>query len=79
MFRPAPIRICWARFYDPKNYNIEYSENDSTDYPPIIQDPANPANNVAEHPGSWELFRKMLSTWALELGLVDESNQTSLT
>ena len=67
------MRISWHRFYDPKDYNIEYSGNDNTDHPPIVQDPANPANNVAEHPMSWTLFRKFIGQWAVDLGLTEEN------
>uniref|UniRef100_H2XZL5 2'-5'-oligoadenylate synthetase 1 domain-containing protein n=1 Tax=Ciona intestinalis TaxID=7719 RepID=H2XZL5_CIOIN len=56
--KPAPVRISWSRFYEPKDYNIEYSSSGNTECPPIIQDPANPANNVAERPVSWHPFRQ---------------------
>ncbi|XP_076822448.1 uncharacterized protein LOC143468872 isoform X1 [Clavelina lepadiformis] len=76
--RPAPMRIAWSRFYDPKDYNIEYSGSMSGECPPIVQDPANPANNVAETPVSWLPFRRMLEAWAHDLGLMESPSVTSL-
>lgn len=39
---------------------------------PIIQDPANPASNVAERPVSWTPFCKAVERWAHTLGLMHE-------
>ena len=72
------MRIAWSRFYDPKDYNIEYSGSMSGECPPIVQDPANPANNVAEMPVSWLPFRRMLEAWAHDLGLMESPSVTSL-
>nr|XP_026691711.1 2'-5'-oligoadenylate synthase 2-like [Ciona intestinalis] len=77
--KPAPVRISWSRFYEPKDYNIEYSSSGNTECPPIIQDPANPANNVAERPVSWHPFRQMLEVWAHDLGMMEEGTLLPIT
>ena len=71
------VKLSWSRFYDTNDFNIEYSSNEDTDCPPIVQDPANPANNVAERPVSWIPFRKKLEKWAQNLQLIKERPQMS--
>jgi len=71
------VKLSWSRFYDTNDFNIEYSSNEDSDCPPIVQDPANPANNVAERPVSWIPFRKKLEKWAQNLQLIKERPQMS--
>jgi len=70
--KPTRVRLSWSRFYDPTEYNIEYSGHESRDCPPIVQDPANPANNVAERPISWVLFRRHVDLLGHRLHLMKD-------
>ena len=77
--RTAAIRVSWGRYYDPKDYNIEYNVGPNLNCPPIIQDPANPANNVAERPLSWTPFRQHLEKWAKDFGFMEEGTLLPIT
>nr|XP_039274346.1 uncharacterized protein LOC120348292 [Styela clava] len=66
------IKLSWGRFYDPGDYSIEYTgttDGNAASFP-LIQDPANPLNNIAERPLSWLPFCKAVEKWAQTLGIM---------
>ncbi|XP_019634118.1 PREDICTED: uncharacterized protein LOC109477353 isoform X4 [Branchiostoma belcheri] len=60
----AMTRLSWNKFYEPPSFRIEHMTT-----LPVVQDPANPAINVAEFLGTWASFHTETMLWAQKLGL----------
>ncbi|XP_066283266.1 uncharacterized protein [Branchiostoma lanceolatum] len=60
----AMTRLSWNKYYEPPSFRIEHMTT-----LPVVQDPANPAINVAEFLGTWASFHTEAMLWAQKLGL----------
>ncbi|XP_065834545.1 2'-5'-oligoadenylate synthase 1A-like isoform X2 [Oscarella lobularis] len=61
--QPPPLRISWSKYNDPETYSFGEAQR-------VIQDPANPVNNVARSGiGDWSEFPRNVEKFRQELGI----------